>query len=72
MQKDTERGLISVEAEYVSAFKAKADGFSFAFHSKKLGGDVWDKTLDDEGKRHSFCFRVESVSYTHLRSPRDS
>ena len=66
MQKDTERGLISVEAEYVSAFKAKADGFSFAFHSKKLGGDVWDKTLDDEGKRHSFCFRVEFYSKLQL------
>ncbi len=55
MQIQTERGIISVEAEYQSVEKAKMDGYNYAFTSKELGRDVYSKSLDDRGLRHSFA-----------------
>lgn len=55
MQVNTERGLIWVEAEYQSAERAQMDGYSYAFHSKELGKDVYSKCLDDRGLRHTFA-----------------
>lgn len=55
MQVETERGIICVEAEYQSAERAEMDGYSFAFHSTKLGKDLYSKCLDDRGLRHSFA-----------------
>ena len=55
MQVKTERGIIYIEASYQSEEKAQIDGYSFAFHSEKLGKDVWSKCLDDKGLRHTFA-----------------
>lgn len=55
MQVQTERGLIYVEAAYQSEERAAMDGYSYAFHSKELGKDVWSKCLDDRGLRHTFA-----------------
>lgn len=54
-QVETERGLIFVEAAYQSAERAEMDGYSFAFHSSKLGADLYSKCLDDRGLRHTFA-----------------
>lgn len=58
MQKQTERGLISVEGEYVSAKLAEENGFSYAFTSQMLDCEVYSKCLDDRGLRHSFALIV--------------
>ena len=54
MQVQTERGLIWVETEYQSAENAKKDGYYYAFHSSMVG-DVYSKSLDDNGYYHSFA-----------------
>ena len=55
MQIHTERGLISVDAEYQNEERAKMDGYSYAFHSSEMKRDVYSKCLDDRGLRHSFA-----------------
>ena len=54
-QVQTERGLLYVEAEYQSKERARMDGYDFAFHSSKLGADLYSKSLDDRGLKHSFA-----------------
>ena len=55
MQKQTERGIISVSAEYKSGMEAEKNGFTYTFTSRDLGCDVYSKCLDDRGFRHSFA-----------------
>ncbi len=55
MQIQTERGLISVDAEYQTAEGAIADGYHYMFTSKEIGSDIYGKALDDEGHRYSFA-----------------
>lgn len=55
MQIETERGIIYIEAAYQSEERAKMDGYTYAFHSKELGKDVWSKCLDERGLRHTFA-----------------
>lgn len=55
MQVQTERGLIWIEAEYLTEERAIMDGYSYAFHSEELNRDVWSKCLDDRGLRHTFA-----------------
>ncbi len=54
----TERGIVCIEAAYQSEERAKMDGYSYAFHSKTLGRDLWSKCLDDRGLRRSFAVIV--------------
>ncbi len=54
-QVETERGILFIEASYQSEERAKMDGYDFAFHSSKLGCDLYSKCLDDRGLRHSFA-----------------
>lgn len=58
MQVQTERGLIHVEAEYQSKERAMMDGYLYAFHSDKLGKDVYSKCTDGKGLHHSFALIV--------------
>lgn len=51
----TERGIVCIEAAYQSEERAKMDGYRFAFHSDKLGVDLYSICLDDRGLRHSFA-----------------
>ncbi len=55
-QTQTERGLILIEGAYQSSERAKMDGYDFAFHSNMLGVDLYSKSLDDRGLRHSFVY----------------
>ncbi len=55
MQKQTERGIISVSAEYKSGMEAESNGYTYAFTSHDLGCDVYSKRLDDVGHRHDFA-----------------
>ena len=54
-QVQTERGIVSIEAAYQSEERAMMDGYAFAFHSEKLGCDLWSKCLDDRGLHHTFA-----------------
>ncbi len=54
-QVQTERGIVFIEAAYQSAERAEMDGYSYAFHSKELGCDLYSKCSDDRGYRHSFA-----------------
>ncbi len=54
-QVETERGLLLIEAAYQSEERAAMDGYCFAFHSQKLGCDLWSKCLDDRGLYHTFA-----------------
>lgn len=58
MQVQTERGLICVEAEYMSAEKALMDGYSYAFYSTMLKKDVYSKCTDNKGLYHTFALIV--------------
>ena len=58
MQVHTERGLVSVDAEYQSEEKAKMDGYSYAFYSSELKRDLYSKCLDERGLKHSFALIV--------------
>ena len=59
MQVSTERGLIWVAAEYKSAKEAKENGYTYSFHSRELGKDVYGKCLDDRGLQHEFALIPE-------------
>ena len=54
-QVQTERGLVLIEATYQSAERAEMDGYTFAFHSEKLGCDLYSICHDDRGLHHSFA-----------------
>ena len=54
-QVDTERGLIYVADVFASESEAKENGYTYAWHSGRLGRDLYSKCLDDEGRRHSFA-----------------
>ena len=54
MQIETERGLISVKAVYQTKEEALKAGYMYSFHSKKLGKDIYGKSLDRLGYRHQF------------------
>ncbi len=55
MQKESVRGLIWVEdCIFTRKEQAKTEGFSYAWHDEKLHCDLYSKTLDDEGHKHSF------------------
>ena len=58
MQVHTERGLISIDAEYQSEEMAKMNGYAYAFHSSELKRDLYSKCLDERGLRHSFVVIV--------------
>lgn len=58
MQVQTERGLILVEAEYQTAERCKMDGYTYCFHSAKLGCDVYSICTDESGKYRSFALVV--------------
>lgn len=53
-QVQTERGLITVEANYATAEKAEMDGYRYAFTTEKYG-DIYSKSLDATGHYHSFA-----------------
>ena len=55
-QVQTERGLINIEGAYMSSEKAEMDGYRYAFHSNKLGVDLYSSSLDERGLRHSFVY----------------
>lgn len=54
MQIQTERGLITIEAEYQSEERCKMDGYLFSFHAKDYG-DIYSIALNNEGTKHSFA-----------------
>lgn len=60
MQIQTERGLITVEAEYQSAERAKMDGYSYTFTDKKYG-DLYSKITSEDGHSRSFALIVGYV-----------
>lgn len=53
----TDRGLISIEAEYQSAERCVMDGYSYHFHDSRYG-DIYSKCLDTAGLYHSFALIV--------------
>lgn len=55
MQLNTERGLISVDAEFKSTEEAVNEGYCYSFTSQELNCDVYSKCLDDRGYRHTFA-----------------
>lgn len=55
-QVQTERGLINIEGAYMSNERAEMDGYRYAFHSEKLGVDLYSSSLDERGLRHSFVY----------------
>lgn len=61
-QVHTERGDIYVERTFRSKEEASAEGYYYSFRSSELGKDLFSKTLDDRGLRHSFAI-VESSEY---------
>ena len=54
-QVNTERGLLFIEASFTTVELCLQEGYSYAFHSKELGCDLYSKCLDDKGYRHSFA-----------------
>ena len=58
-QIQTERGLIYVEKEFDSSENAIKSGYSYSFTSRKLGCDVYGKSLDDRGLYHSFALIIK-------------
>lgn len=53
-QIETERGLVYVVREYLTADEAKNNGYTYAFSSYKLNCDLYSKCLDDRGLYHEF------------------
>ncbi len=58
-QVHTERGDIYVERTFRSKEEASAEGYYYSFRSSELGKDLFSKTLDDRGLRHSFAIVEE-------------
>lgn len=55
MHVKTERGIITIEAEYLTEERCLMDGYTFAFYSTELDRNIYSMCLDDRGLKHSFA-----------------